>query len=174
MTSQGSDARGLVLVTVGTDHHPFDRMVAWSERWAANHPDVEVIVQHGASRRPTTLTGYERIPHQELTELMRRADVVVAHGGGGSITQCWETGKLPIVVARTRALGEHVDDHQVAFAERLAEMGNIHLARDFAGLHALLQRLLDTDPALRPTVDLALPNTTIQRIGGMIEDLVRS
>lgn len=163
-----------VLVTVGTDHHPFNRMVDWSESWASDHPGVEVIVQYGASRPPVSLTGYERIPHQDLTELMRRADVVVTHGGGGSITQCWETGKLPVVVARTKALGEHVDDHQVAFAERLAEMGNIHLARDYSSLNVLLLEHLGTEAASRPTVDLTLPSKTVLRIGGMIEQLLHN
>ena len=30
----------LVVVSVGTDHHPFDRLVEWVDRWAGEHPDV--------------------------------------------------------------------------------------------------------------------------------------
>src|SRR5918993_5733368 len=29
---------GLLLVTVGTDHHPFDRLVRWAAAWLAAHP----------------------------------------------------------------------------------------------------------------------------------------
>ncbi len=36
-----------VLVTVGTDHHRFDRLIGWVDRWAAAHPEARVLVQHG-------------------------------------------------------------------------------------------------------------------------------
>jgi UDP-N-acetylglucosamine transferase subunit ALG13 len=41
-----------VLVTVGTDHHRFDRLIGWVDRWAAAHPDAQVLVQHGTATAP--------------------------------------------------------------------------------------------------------------------------
>ncbi len=49
--------RPLVLVSVGTDFHPFDRLVAAVDRWAAQHPEARVVVQHGRSRAPRHAEG---------------------------------------------------------------------------------------------------------------------
>jgi len=48
--------RSLVFVTVGTDHHPFDRLCAWADAWvsAARHPEIPWFVQSGTSRAPAT------------------------------------------------------------------------------------------------------------------------
>lgn len=46
----------LVLVTVGTDYHRFDRLIEWVDRWYAEtgRGRVRCVVQHGASRAPST------------------------------------------------------------------------------------------------------------------------
>ena len=72
----------------------------------------------------------------------RSADVVVAQGGPGGIMDSRGEGRLPIVVPRDPALGEHVDDHQLRFAAHLHRRGRVALALDeqafrSAVLHAL-------------------------------------
>ena len=60
-------------------------------------------------------------------------------------------GAVPIVVPRQHRLGEHVDDHQVAFSRRLAaDGGGIHLAETEAELHRLLDRVAAEPAAFRP------------------------
>ncbi|HEV7862459.1 MAG TPA: hypothetical protein VGR20_07150, partial [Acidimicrobiia bacterium] len=46
--------RDLVFVTVGTDHHPFDRLCNWADAWVteARHPEVPWFVQSGTSQPP--------------------------------------------------------------------------------------------------------------------------
>jgi UDP-N-acetylglucosamine transferase subunit ALG13 len=122
--SGGSDDRRLVLMTLGTDHHAFDRAVTWMEDWLTHsNEDVHVVVQHGSSRVPVGAEAHDRIPMTALSDLMSQADVVITHAGGGSITQCWQVGKAPIVLVRQRRLNEHVDDHQRAFAQALTARG---------------------------------------------------
>lgn len=162
-----------VLVTVGTDHHPFNRLMTWSEHWVADHPDVNIVVQHGSSRAPASVPSYERISHEKLSSLMEDADVIVTHGGGGSITQCWRAGKVPLVVARRKHLGEHVDDHQVAFANRLAEMGYVRKVSDEETFASTLSRWVSSDRHEMPTIDVDRPTETTLRIGEMIEELLR-
>ena len=42
----------LIVVTVGTDHHPFDRLIGWIDELAANRgQQAEIVVQCGCSRR---------------------------------------------------------------------------------------------------------------------------
>jgi UDP-N-acetylglucosamine transferase subunit ALG13 len=111
-------------MTLGTDHHAFDRAVTWMEDWLAHsNEDVRVVVQHGSSRPPAGAEAHDRIPMTALSDLMSQADVVITHAGGGSITQCWQLGKAPIVLVRQKRLNEHVDDHQSAFAQALTARG---------------------------------------------------
>jgi UDP-N-acetylglucosamine transferase subunit ALG13 len=112
-----------MFVTVGTDHHPFERLVAWAERWAERTDDWEVQVQHGRTRAPRAGVGFAFCDHDRLQELFAQADVVVSHGGPASISEARRFGHRPIVVPRDPARGEHVDDHQQLFVARLAHSG---------------------------------------------------
>ena len=64
--------------------------------------------------------GQEAVPAEELHKAMREADVVVTHAGTGSALAALEAGKLPILVPRSHAAGEHVDDHQQQTASELS------------------------------------------------------
>jgi UDP-N-acetylglucosamine transferase subunit ALG13 len=109
-----------MLVSVGTDHHPFERLVAWAERWAERVDDCDVQVQHGRTRPPSAGHGFDFCDHDRLLALMAASDVVVCHGGPATITQARRHGHRPIVLARDPGRGEHVDDHQQLFVRRLA------------------------------------------------------
>jgi UDP-N-acetylglucosamine transferase subunit ALG13 len=109
----------LIFVALGTHHQPFDRLVLAADRLAVELGE-RVIVQHGATRCPA--------PHAELVASLSpaafearlvEARVVVLHGGSSSLLQARGLGRVPIVVPRDPAYGEHVDDHQLRFARSL-------------------------------------------------------
>ncbi|HBW18037.1 MAG TPA: glycosyl transferase family 28, partial [Actinobacteria bacterium] len=64
-----------------------------------------------------------------LDQLLDGAELVICHGGPGTISGAWSRGLRPVVVPRLRRLGEVVDDHQVDFCAKLAELGRVQLAR---------------------------------------------
>jgi UDP-N-acetylglucosamine transferase subunit ALG13 len=143
-----SNGRPLVFVTVGTDHHPFDRLVAWTDAWMASGRagTAACLIQTGTSKPPMQAEGRDYLRYDEMVDAMTRAVAVVCHGGPATIMDARRVGKVPIVIPRAHRLGEHVDDHQQHFAARMAEAGQIHLARSEEELHALLDRAL-ADPA---------------------------
>lgn len=122
------DGIHLVLVVVGTDHHPFDRVVDWMDRWAVEHADHYCLIQYGTSRRPETCAGVDYLGHPDLQSLMRRAQAVVTHGGPGTIMEVRSTGLQPVVVARDPSRGEHVDGHQQRFVRLMNERGLVRHA----------------------------------------------
>lgn len=87
---------------------------------------------------------------------MRQARAVVVHGGIGSVLLAHACGKRPIVVPRRADLGENIDDHQLAFARRLADAELITLVEDPEQLPATLARLSDASLAISPDADTAL------------------
>jgi UDP-N-acetylglucosamine transferase subunit ALG13 len=123
----------MILVTCGSSHLPFDRLVAAGGELAG--ADEPIVVQHGPS--PVRAAGARNIdflPMDRLTELVREARVVVTHAGVGSILLALTNGKKPVVVPRLAALGEAVDDHQLECARRFARAGLVTLVEDPPGL----------------------------------------
>jgi len=140
----------LVFVTVGTDHHPFDRLVAWMDDWLASGAKerVRCLIQSGTSKPPVQTEFDQYFGYQQMETFLAEASVVVCHGGPGTVMMSRWAGKRPIVVPRRHDLGEHVDDHQVAFARRIAAEGEIALAEDAAALTAHLEQALRGDGIL--------------------------
>ena len=142
-----------VLVSVGTDHHRFDRLIDWIDRWAARNPSVPVVVQRGTSRAPATAHSVDLMAYDDMIGLMAGADAVVLQGGPAGIVDARGQGRLPIVVPRRPDLHEHVDGHQITFCRWMAGRGQITLAETEAALHARLDAVL-ADPAIgRTTAD---------------------
>ncbi len=134
-----------VMVTVGTDHHPFDRLIRWIDEWRDDHPEVHILVQRGTSRPSRHGSSPELVPYEELCELFRQSTVVVSHGGPATIMDALAAGRLPIVVPRDPGLGEHIDGHQLSFAEHLRRRGLGAVATTKAELSAAIDRAL-ADP----------------------------
>lgn len=126
----------MILVTVGTNEQPFDRLVRAA---AALGGDERLVVQHGASR---VIHGrgewVDFLPYDVLDAHARAARIVVCHAGVGSIVLARRSGSRPIVMPRRHRLGEAVDDHQVALAARLAGAGLVTVVEDAEALAAAL------------------------------------
>lgn len=163
----------LVLVMVGTDHHPFGRLVDWMDQWTRDQTagDVRVVIQHGRTRAPRTAEGRDFIPRQELDELIAEATVVVCHGGPSTIVETRRRGLSPIVLARSTRLGEHVDDHQQRFAQAMSDRGLIRLVANQTNLtravdEALVTPLVVDNPLADDSGQSAL------RLGRLVEELI--
>jgi UDP-N-acetylglucosamine transferase subunit ALG13 len=127
------------VAVVGTDHHPFDRLITWVNGWLMQHPEraAGFYVQSGTASVTPACRSSPYLGVDQLRVLLDQADVMICHGGPESIADAWSRGQVPIAVPRLRQLGEHVDDHQLDFCRRFADLGRVRLAEteaDFAGL----------------------------------------
>jgi UDP-N-acetylglucosamine transferase subunit ALG13 len=135
-----------IFATVGTDHHPFDRLVDWVDRWIdeqRSYAPLEAIVQAGTSRPPGRAAHAGCLPFGKFRSELARADAVICHGGPGTIAEALMAGHRPLVVPRRHDLGEHVNDHQVRFARRMANRDQIVLCESYETLAAGLASLRD-------------------------------
>ena len=164
----------VVVATVGSDHHPFDRLIRWVDRWAAAHPDADVWCQYGTSAAPVHAAGERFAAADDLLARIAGASAVVTAAGPGTVMEIRAAGTRPIVVPRRSSLEEHVDDHQRAFARTLADAG-VAVVCDRA---PDLWRVLDTvaaDPSwlrLPPGEATAEPPGRA-RVAAVIEALAR-
>lgn len=108
----------MILVLTGTHEQPFDRLVRAADALAA--AGDEVVVQAGASEVALEhATGRPWYRPSQLEQLAAASEVVIAHAGPGSLALARRAGRWPVVVPRSARHGEHVDDHQIHFADRL-------------------------------------------------------
>jgi UDP-N-acetylglucosamine transferase subunit ALG13 len=169
------EARPRGVVTVGTDHHQFNRLMDWLDDWrTANPAVVQWTVQHGSSRPLAGLPGYELKPHAELLDDLRQANLVVTQGGPGGIMDSRACGVLPIVVPRLASLNEVVDDHQVAFARQLAGKGLIELAQSKQELHATLDRAVRSPEQFLVTDGPSEVDDTVARFQSLVDRMIDS
>jgi UDP-N-acetylglucosamine transferase subunit ALG13 len=114
----------VILVIFGTERWPFPRLSTAADRLAEAYPSEDVIVQTGHHEPvPEHADVRPWLGFDEFERLITEARIVVTHAGSGSILTTLATGKVPVVMPRRVSLGEHVDDHQVELAERMAELG---------------------------------------------------
>ncbi len=163
----------LVLVSVGTDHHPFDRLMRWVDRWLASRPQgsVRCFVQAGTSTPPRLAEHAPLVSHGDLQSLFDEAAVVVSHGGPGTIMESRRRATTPIVVPRRSDLGEHVDDHQVRFARRLAAAGQVELAETEERFREALESALARPRRASDTAPRGVPEG-VQRFTAVADHLL--
>ena len=168
-----SAVKPLVLVTVGTDYHPFTRLIGWVDRWLARQGDrVAAVVQHGTANAPRFGSAATFLEHSEFLRLAGTAQIVVCHGGPATIAECRRLGHVPIVVPRRSELGEHVDDHQVRFSGRLAAKGMVHVPDDEDAFWKLLDAgVIDPLTYELPIDDEQPVAATVRRFGEMVAAL---
>ncbi|GAB3122205.1 glycosyltransferase [Glaciibacter psychrotolerans] len=149
-----------VVVSAGTYHLPFNRLVDWMEPWVAAHPSVRVIMQHGPSRPLVGAENHAILAYPELLALCAAADAIVLQGGAGGVMDMRALARIPIVVPRVPIDDEVVDDHQLLFTNRVAELGVIvrAITREalWEHLDSVLAGTLDTHArAVDPTPGVA-------------------
>jgi UDP-N-acetylglucosamine transferase subunit ALG13 len=170
------DGRPLVFVTVGTDHHPFDRLTRWVDGWleAGGGERVRCLVQFGTSRPPLRAEARDYLQYDEVQAAMGEAVAVVTHGGPGSVMTCRWAGKVPVVVPRRHDLGEHVDDHQLAFARRMASEGELEVAEDEDTFRRSLDRAVAEPGAYLVAEASRSPDAAVERFGELVDRMLDS
>lgn len=131
----------MIFVTVGTQGS-FDRLVGAVDRWAESAGRTDVLAQIGpSSYEPRSIEAVEQLPPEDFDAAMRRAEVIVAHAGIGTLLGALAIGTPLLVMPRRAALGEQRSDHQLATVRRFSDRGLITAAADENDLVARLDRI---------------------------------
>lgn len=114
----------MIFVTVGTTMFPFNRLLQAVDEVMRKQAEKErLVVQSGTSkykfRYPYT-NIFPELSFDKMIYYFKKARVIITHGGPATIFLALKYGKnKPLVVPRSKKLGEHVDDHQIFFAKYL-------------------------------------------------------
>ena len=117
---------GSAFVTVGNGHRPFTRLIeAVYSIASAGATDLQFILQTGSypASAPRSCRAQRVFPLDEFELLIRDAEVIISHGGAGSLISIVKAGRVPVAVPRLRRFDEIVDDHQTELVEMLGRAG---------------------------------------------------
>ncbi|MES2492638.1 MAG: glycosyltransferase [Pseudomonadota bacterium] len=158
----------LLFATVGATL-PFDRltsMVAHAKTKGLIPEDV--LVQTGVGGvRPDGVRSCETMPYDEMNRTLREADIVVCHGGTGSLITALRQGCRVITIPRRFDRGEHYDDHQCEITNALAARGLVAVADTDEEFAAALQAVRASEP-ISATTD---PSQLIGYLNDLLEHL---
>ncbi|HXH58064.1 glycosyltransferase [Iamia sp.] len=161
-----------VVVTLGTDHHPFTRLVEWVDRWAADHPGSVCVIQHGTAPAPRHAEGHAVLDPAVIPALMARARVVVGHAGPGTVLDARGAGRLPVIVPRRGHRGEVVDDHQVSFGRWMDDRGQAVCVTEEADLRRHIDAAVADPTAYVTTAGTDRPPAAVTLFGDLVDGLL--
>jgi beta-1,4-N-acetylglucosaminyltransferase len=130
----------LIFLSVGTHEQPFERAIDLVLPLAERGEDI--LVQHGLTPPRADLPNFrwlDFIEYEEVIAYIHTSRAFVCHAGVGSILTSLMQGTTPIVLPREARYGEHIDDHQLQLASKLASRGLIVLVDDH-GIFSAVER----------------------------------
>ncbi|WP_408071371.1 PssE/Cps14G family polysaccharide biosynthesis glycosyltransferase [Butyrivibrio sp. JL13D10] len=107
----------MIFVSVGTQKFQMDRLMKQVEILAARMPDKKFVVQYGNSTYiPKNCECHQFMDRELFSKCIDESELLILHGGVGTIMQGLKHNKPIIVVPRLKEYHEHVDDHQMEAA----------------------------------------------------------
>lgn len=134
----------MILVTLGTQKQPFTRLLETIDKSDIND---RIVVQAGYTKfESKKMEIFEFIPYDEMTKLINECDLVITHGGTGSIIMPLKKYKKVIACPRLMKYGEHVDNHQTQIVDVFSEEGYIMAFNENDDLNEIYQKSLKFNP----------------------------
>ncbi|MBR3250062.1 MAG: hypothetical protein IKF83_05180 [Clostridia bacterium] len=138
----------MILVLLGTQNNSFHRLLEEIDNNIKNgNIQDEVIVQAGFTKyNSKNMQIFDMLPKNEFDELIKKADLVITHGGVGSIMSAIKMGKKVIAVPRLKKYEEHVNDHQLEIISTFKKQGLIIGINDVKQLPKALKEAKSIQP----------------------------
>lgn len=138
----------VILVLLGTQNNSFARLLqAIQENIDKKVITEKVIVQAGFTKfESKDMEIFKLKDRDELTKLQDRADLIITHGGVGSIISSLEKGKKVIVVPRLKKYNEHVNDHQIQIARKFEKEGYVKCVINLKNLGKTIKEMKKFEP----------------------------
>ena len=115
----------MILVLLGTQNNSFIRLLKAIQKNIDNKVIKDnVVVQAGFTKfESKDMKIFKMIDKNKFSKLQDEADLIITHGGVGSIISSLEKGKKVIVAPRLKKYNEHVNNHQIQIARKFEQQG---------------------------------------------------
>lgn len=144
----------MILVLLGTQNNSFHRLLEEIEKNIENgNITEEVVVQAGYTKfEPSTkkqkIEIFNTVPKEDLDKLIEKANIVISHGGVGSMITANQKGKKVIAVPRYKMYHEHVNDHQLKTIEIFGKRSYVMPTKNVQDIEQALKDVKDFIPVV--------------------------
>lgn len=138
----------MVLVLLGTQNNSFYRLLEEVQK-NINKGIIkeEVVVQKGYTKfESKDMKLFNEVPTEEFNKLIDAANIIITHGGVGSIISAIKKGKKVIAVPRLKEYKEHVNNHQMDIIKTFNEQGYIIGINSVEELGDALEKIKEFTP----------------------------
>ena len=96
----------MILVLLGTQNNSFHRLLEEIQKCIDDGTiEDKVVVQAGSTRfESNNMEIFKLIEQNKFNELIKQADIIITHGGVGSIVTSVKLGKKVIAVAKIKKI----------------------------------------------------------------------
>ncbi|GHU42677.1 multidrug MFS transporter [Clostridia bacterium] len=133
-----------IFVVLGSQKFQFNRLLKrLDEIIVKNDMAGEVLAQIGYSDyQPIHYSHREFFNQEDFLNIMSQSDIVITHGGAGTIFGALKMKKKVLAVPRLSKYKEHVDNHQLQLLEEFEKIGLIEVCYELEQLEECFQSLL--------------------------------
>ncbi len=117
----------MIFVTLGTQDKSFKRLLDLIQEQIDNGTiNEKVIVQAGYTKfNSENMEIFDYIDNKKFNKLINECDLLITHGGVGSILTGLKANKKIIAVPRLAKYKEHTNDHQLQIVNNFFNKGYI-------------------------------------------------
>ena len=117
----------MILITLGTQDKEFKRLLDMvQEQINKGTIKDKIVVQAGHTKYESKdMEIFDLIDREEFSNLISKCDILITHGGVGSIITGLQNNKKVIVAPRLAKYNEHMNDHQIQITENFKKKGYI-------------------------------------------------
>mgnify|MGYP002614468231 CR=1 FL=1 len=161
----------MILVTLGTQDKSFKRLLDKIEK-EINEGKIKekIIVQAGYTDfNSNNMIIKKLIPMDEFDELIEKCDILITHGGVGSIITGLRKNKKVIAVARLKKYKEHTNDHQLQIIDNFTKAGYILNLDDFDSISDAINEA----KKFIPNKYVSNKDNFVKTVEGIIDDYLK-
>ena len=138
----------MILVLLGTQNNSFTRLLEQIEKNIEDGTiQEEVVVQAGYTKfHSQKMKIISLMSKEHLDKFQEEADLIITHGGVGSIITSIRKGKKVIAVPRMHEYGEHVNNHQIEIVRNFNQENYIIGIEKVEDLKQALIKAMDFEP----------------------------
>ena len=133
----------MILVTLGTQDKSFKRLLdAIQKEIDKGNIKDKVVVQAGCTEyKSNDMEIFDLIDRDKFSDLIKECDLLITHGGVGSILTGLKNNKKVIAAPRLSEFKEHTNNHQLQIIEKFDKAGLILPLYDFDELDKMLKEI---------------------------------
>lgn len=138
----------MILVTLGTQDKTFPRLLeAIQKQIDKGNIKGKVIVQAGSTKfESNDMEILDLIDRDLYAKLISECELLITHGGVGSIITGLKNNKKIIAAPRLAKYKEHTNDHQMQIIEKFSNSGFILPLYDFDKLDEVIEETKQFKP----------------------------